>query len=595
MEKRGLKKENGCHLKRAGRKTIDGLNRRVGSYLAIISLALPAQAFSQASFEVKDTVCIDEMITITNHSRDAGTYYWNFCSGNLFYSPEGENLPNPGTLDGPAFIDFSVDNGNYYAFITNHTDGTLTRNFYGSDFLGTPASENLGNFGGIIPQHAEGVQVVSEGGNWYVFLVGGQRGDSRLVRLDFGNSLSNSPSAVSLGNFGGSLDYPEDLYLLSENGSWYGFTVNYNLNSLTRFDFTGGLSDPAPAATSFNSLGLDGPTGLFPILENGAWYLFVSSNRSHEIIRLELGASLTGIPSASSIGNPSYLDFPFDLTILKDCEGLFGFVLNRHSDIVRMDFTRGIDQSPDFLSLGDPGSLFNPHGISDVFRVGDTLYAFVANIDNSSITRLYFPGCDNASISSSTDRDPPEISYNAPGNYNIQLVLDEGTPGQENFCRNVVVLESPEVNLGNDTLLPPGSSLTLDAGDHAAWEWSTGETTRTIEVDAPGTYTAVVTNEYGCQATDEIVVSMDIGIPNFFTPNGDGVNDTWEIPYLESVPQARVLIYDRFGSLVASYLYGNGGWDGTRDGVPVREDTYWYVIMLDAQSKPLKGPVTVKR
>jgi gliding motility-associated-like protein len=219
----------------------------------------------------------------------------------------------------------------------------------------------------------------------------------------------------------------------------------------------------------------------------------------------------------------------------------------------------------------------------------------VANIDNSSITRLYFPGCDNASVSSSTERDPPEISYNQPGNYNIQLVLDEGIPQQENVCRNVVVLESPQVNLGNDTLLPTGATMVLDAGEHAAWEWSTGETSQTIEIDGAGTYTVIVTNEYGCTATDEILVTMDIGIPNFFTPNNDGINDTWEIPYLENVPQARVYIYDRFGNLVTSYLYGNGGWDGMRNGQPAGVDTYWYVIEMDGDSRPLKGSVTLKR
>jgi gliding motility-associated-like protein len=401
--------------------------------------------------------------------------------------------------------------------------------------------------------------------------------------------------AENLGNFSGELDYPVDLYLLEENGTWHGFTVNFNTGTLTRFDFTGGLSDPSPDVVTFTGpVGLDGPTGIFPIRENGTWYLFVSSNQSHEIVRLELGTSLTGTPAATSIGDPSVLDYPFDLTILRDCEGLFGFVLNRFNDIVRMDFNRGIDQPPDFVSLGDPGSLFNPHGISDVFRVGDTLYTFVANIDNSSITRLYFPGCDNASISSSTDRDPPLISYDAPGNYNIQLVLDEGTPQQENVCKNVVVMESPEVDLGNDTLLPPDGSLVLDAGEQTSWEWSTGETTRTIRVDGPGTYAVTVTNRYGCTAQDEIMVTMDIGVPNFFTPNFDGVNDTWEIPFLANHPETRIHIYDRFGNLVTSYLYGNGGWDGTKNGEPVRADTYWYVIEINNR-KPLKGSVTVKR
>jgi gliding motility-associated-like protein len=227
--------------------------------------------------------------------------------------------------------------------------------------------------------------------------------------------------------------------------------------------------------------------------------------------------------------------------------------------------------------------------------VGDTLYAFVANIDNSSITRLYFPGCDNASISSSTDKDPPAISYNVPGNYNIQLILDEGTPGQENYCRNVVVLESPEVDLGNDTLLPSGETLILDAGEHTAWDWTTGEISQTIEIEGPGSYTVVVTNEYGCTASDEILVTMDIGIPNFFTPNHDGFNDTWDIPFLSSHPEARIYVYDRFGNLITTYLYGNGGWDGTKNGEPVQEGTYWYVVKMDSNTKPLKGSVTIKR
>lgn len=557
---------------------------------------MPVIAFSQASFEVKDTACIDEMISITNNSRDAGTYYWTFCSGNLYYPPEGDILPDWGTLSEPSFIDFAEENGEYYAFITNHNDGTITRNFYGSDILSNPISENLGDFGGIIPQHVQGVQVVFDGANWYVFLVGGQGPDSRLIRLSFGNSLSNTPVAENIGNFTGQLDYPIDLYIIEENGIWYGFTVNFNTNRLTRIEFGPDLSALYIGGHTFSDMmGLNGPTGLFPIQENGIWYLFVSNYSSHEIIRLELGPSLTGSPTPTNIGNPGVLDFPFDLTILRDCEGLFGFVLNRFNDIVRMEFNQGIDQPPDFVSLGNyNGILYNPHGISDVFRVGDTLYTFVANIDNSTITRLFFPGCNNASISSFDERIPPEISYDTPGNYNIQLVLDEGTPQQENYCQNLVVLESPEVDLGNDTLLPPGETLVLDAGEQAAWVWSTGETSQTIEISGPGTYTIVVTNEYGCTATDEILVRMEVGIPNFFTPNGDGTNDTWEIPYLSNIPEARIYIYDRFGNLMTTYLYGEGGWDGTKNGQPVKADTYWYVIKMSKKSKPLKGSVTVK-
>jgi gliding motility-associated-like protein len=563
-------------------------------YLSLFPI-IPGIVASQASFIVEDTVCINDSVVISNTSNGAASYYWNFCSGNLFYDPGGENFPDPGTLNGPAFIDFAEDASGYYAFITNHTDGTIARYYFGDNLLNHPVATNLGNFGGIIPQHVQGIQIVQDDGNWYGFVVGGQREESRLVRLDFGNSLSNNPVAVDLGN-AGAMDYPVDLYMFQENDLWYGFTVNYNLNRLTQFYFGTDLSSNPVAQTYGSSFNLDHPTGLFPIHTNGNWLIFVSNYGSDEIILLDFGNSLASIPSSRSIGNSDSLSLPVDLTILKDCNRTFGFVLNRLGDIVRMDFNNGIDSIPDFTSLGEVGNLYNPQGISDVFRVGDTLYAFVTNIDNNSITRLYFPGCDNASISSSTDRDPPPITYNSPGNYNISLVINEGRPDQENYCQNITVLESPEVDLGNDTVINPGSTINIDAGgNYPSYAWSTGETTSAIQVDRGGIYTVTVTNEFGCTAEDEIEIFFEVYIPNFFTPNGDGDNETWVIPFLWNTPDALIQVFDRFGNLVVSYRAGEGEWDGISNGEPVRDDTYWYVITIDNKTKPLKGSVTIKR
>jgi gliding motility-associated-like protein len=563
----------------------------------LVLIALVSQEVnSQADFSIPDTICINESVTIENLSRDADTYYWNFCSGNLINDPGGENFANPGTLNEPAFIDFAEDNGNYYAFITNHTDGTLVRNAYGSNFLNTPVSQNLGSFGGIIPLHAQGIQVLEENGNWYVFIVGGQREDSRLVRLNFGSSLmNNSPVITNLGNSGDYMDYPEDLYITNDGGNWVGFTVNYNSDNLVRFDFGNSLAN-APTVVNLGNFGFDKPCGIQPVRENGNWYIFVSNYGSHEIMRLDFGSSLTANPSATSIGDNTVLYYPFDLTIIRDCENTYGFVLNRFNDIVRMVFNGGLDNPPAYTSLGETGNLYNPQGISDVFRVGDTLYAFVANIDNSTITRLYFPGCDNANPPSSIERNPPPVSYNAPGVYNINLVIDEGQPDQENFCRNIVVLDSAGMSLGNDTLIAAGTTVTLAPDStYSSYAWSTGSTNRTIDVNQAGIYTLTVTNEYGCVATDDVEVIIDIGIPNFFTPNGDGYNDTWEIPFLTLEPEAEVSVYDRFGNLLTRYLPAQGNWDGTSKGRDMPTGTYWYIIEVPGIDKPFKGPVTIKR
>jgi gliding motility-associated-like protein len=553
------------------------------------------KGYPQASFEVKDTICNNDSVYIINTSRQADTYYWSFCSGNLTYTPEGETLQNQEYLIDPAFIDIVKDNNGYYAFITNRSNSTLIRYYFGNNLLSVPEMYNLGNFDGIIPEYAQGVQVVKDNNIWYAFITGGQEEDSWIARINFGDSLSNNnPTLLNLGNIG-YLYSPVDLFMFNENDKWYGFTVNSGNNTITRFNFGSRLTN-RPDGKNLGNIGeLDTPCGILPWNEDSSWYLFVSNFNSHQISRLELGNSLLNIPTGESIGDAEYLYNPTDLILIRDCEMTYGFVLNSNNSIVRLDFDHGISGDPGFISLGETSVLSGPHGISDIFRIGDTLYTFVTNIENSTVTRLFFTGCDNSYPLYSNQRDPPVIVYDSPGIYNISLALDEGTFNQEYFCKNIVVSEIPDFSLANDTIIPAGTILVLDAGDgYSVYTWSTGDTSQTIEVSTSGTYSVTVTNEYNCSSTDEIVVTVDIGVPNFITPNGDGYNDTWEIPALDDAINADIRIFDRFGKLIISYKGSDPGWDGTADGRLVSPDTYWYIIDLKDGSKPLKGSITVK-
>jgi hypothetical protein len=75
--------------------------------------------------------------------------------------------------------------------------------------LNTPVAENLGNFGDIIPTAAEGIQVIKSNGKWYAIITGGnQTTGARILKVDFGSTLSNpSPVATNWGNIG-DLAYP---------------------------------------------------------------------------------------------------------------------------------------------------------------------------------------------------------------------------------------------------------------------------------------------------------------------------------------------------------------------------------------------------
>jgi hypothetical protein len=113
------------------------------------------------------------------------------------------------------------------------------------------------------------------------------------------------------------------------------------------------------------------------------------------------------------------------------CDQIVGFAVNGHLDnssVIKIDFQNNLSAKPTLTSLGVIGNSSFPHSISKLFRVKDDVYGFITNVDNNTITRIKFSGCTNASTPSSTLQNPPTVSYNKPGTYNINLTVDDGLP-----------------------------------------------------------------------------------------------------------------------------------------------------------------------
>jgi len=99
-----------------------------------------------------------------------------------------------------------------------------------------------------------------------------------------------------------------------------------------------------------------------------------------------------------------------------------------------------------------------------------------------------------------------------------------------------------------------------------------------------------------------VIETLGLDIMTIFTPNGDGLNDTWYIPGLQNFPYNTVKIYNRWGNLVYEKDHYTGNWDGTSNGrwtidkggkLPVA--TYFYVIDLGNGHKPFTGYLYLNR
>ena len=110
---------------------------------------------------------------------------------------------------------------------------------------------------------------------------------------------------------------------------------------------------------------------------------------------------------------------------------------------------------------------------------------------------------------------------------------------------------------------------------------------------SPGEYFVYISDINGCGITPPYPVTV-MDYPRFFTPNGDGINDIWEIKNLNSQPNATVNIFDRYGKLLYSFKGDGYGWNGRIRNVDVPSDDYWFTITLES-GKTVKSHFSLKR
>jgi gliding motility-associated-like protein len=180
-----------------------------------------------------------------------------------------------------------------------------------------------------------------------------------------------------------------------------------------------------------------------------------------------------------------------------------------------------------------------------------------------------------------------------------------------NYCQVsdsvlITVNQNPYANAGSDKVIISGQSVVLNGfagGTDVSFLWMpdeyiTSENTLNPVVNPPANqnYILLVTSNVGCgMASDSAKVKVfeKLFIPNAFTPNGDGINDTWYIETLQAFPTAEVKVFNRFGEGVFDNHGLNIAWDGKYKGKLVSTGAYVYTIDLKNNTEIIKGVVYV--
>jgi gliding motility-associated-like protein len=244
----------------------------------------------------------------------------------------------------------------------------------------------------------------------------------------------------------------------------------------------------------------------------------------------------------------------------------------------------------------------------------DTLYAMVVlppglglgdPCDPTNWTQIGSCESDTLTIGIETPELLPSTTY--------YLIVGSNQPTNQLDCLFDVSISGPAVDINAccDTQVSLGQSaeITVSGGDPGftgdpdyTWQppsWLDDFTSDVVVSYPEESITYVVSgNIDGCTVTDviTIIVGPPIGIYNTFTPNGDGINDDWQIAGIAQFDNAQVNIYDRWGQLVFKSVGYAQPWDGTRGGKFLPTGVYYYVIelnSLDVNIEPVTGFVTL--
>lgn len=209
-----------------------------------------------------------------------------------------------------------------------------------------------------------------------------------------------------------------------------------------------------------------------------------------------------------------------------------------------------------------------------------------------------------------------KIKNGAFGTATVTVVVKDngGTAngGTDTFSRTFTITVNPLPVAGivsnQGSSISKGVTAVLMASGGTSYIWSTangivgGQTTAnlTVRPSVTTTYTVTVSNASGCTSMQSFTLEVAsdyqaLSATNILSPNGDGKNDVWVVKNIDLYPNNEVKIFDRAGRILYNKKGYDNSWNGTLNGAPLKEGTYYYVIDFGPGQLKQKGFITIVR
>ena len=232
------------------------------------------------------------------------------------------------------------------------------------------------------------------------------------------------------------------------------------------------------------------------------------------------------------------------------------------------------------------------------YETKTTLNSATLDTGMSSVGHSFVWTRDGAAFGGNT----PSITTNQIGNYTVVATNTATTCSSKPVTAKVTQYEPYiEITYSDAFDLPSSITVNVLGSGSGNYEYRLDEgpyqDSNVFYNVTPGDHTVSVNDKNGhCNPapTNAVIINY----PKFFTPNGDGYHETWNIVHLKSTnPNAPIAIFDRFGKLIKQITPGSSGWNGTFNGKPLPATDYWFTVEYTEKgsSKIFKSHFALKR
>lgn len=477
-------------------------------------------------FNVSPNACLLQQLQLNNNSTGATSHEWDFCANDSETLLLSEDLATITGLNAGTGYKVVSNGTSWYGFVVSQNNHSLYRLDFGNSPLNLPTVNNLGNPGGQL-LFPNGIEIFNHAGNWYGF-VGLFDPNAGIVRLDFGTSLTTTPTAQNLGMFGLNGRF-WGVRVIEQAGDLILVVINRNANSIVRINYRNSFDNPINNATHVFSHTIAGAnlTPGFDIVNAGAdWIALIASDLNNSVIQIKFTNDILSAPTVESTYTTNIVR-PQQIKILKEGVRFVAAITSESSNLKIVDFKdlNPVNPPTEVSHAGLPTLLSTDvtryQGKSILHGVGST----------TKLRNLVFQSECGASFDFSGSVEPSGIAYNTAGTKSIELrSLNEFGSSSDALLITVSTSTAPDINFTSNGVCTDHNvhfEAVNSSGNVTGYEWDFGDAGSSTDPEPDHTFTSsgdfetslTVTASNGCSNfVSETISIFDEPVADFTIP-----------------------------------------------------------------------------